>query len=76
MTALLYPDLPKNALVVLIGASGAGKSVLAATWPPSQVVSLDSLSGCCRSDLEGCTSNGSLDRVVAAGCGHEGRASW
>ncbi|MFF7987006.1 AAA family ATPase [Streptomyces sp. NPDC007901] len=45
MTALLYPDLPKNALVVLIGASGAGKSVLAATWPPSQVVSLDSLRG-------------------------------
>ncbi|MGW1620528.1 AAA family ATPase [Streptomyces sp. NPDC002172] len=45
MTALLYPDLPKNALVVLIGASGAGKSVLAATWPPHQVVSLDGLRG-------------------------------
>jgi predicted kinase len=45
MTAPLYPDLPKNALVVLIGASGAGKSTLAATWPPSQVVSLDRLRG-------------------------------
>ncbi|MFE7359394.1 ISL3 family transposase, partial [Streptomyces sp. NPDC057543] len=33
------------------------------------------LSSCCRSDLEGCVSNGSLDRVVAVGCGHEGRAS-
>ncbi|MFG2463337.1 AAA family ATPase [Streptomyces sp. NPDC048523] len=44
MTAApLYPDLPKNALLVLIGASGAGKSTLAATWPPSQVVSLDHL---------------------------------
>ncbi|MEJ8641091.1 hypothetical protein WKI68_05640 [Streptomyces sp. MS1.HAVA.3] len=31
---------------------------------------------CCRSDLEGCVSNGSLDRVVAAGRGHEGRAPW
>ncbi|WP_460074079.1 AAA family ATPase [Streptomyces sp. YKOK-I1] len=40
-----YPDLPKNALVVLIGASGSGKSTLAATWPPHQVVSLDSLRG-------------------------------
>ncbi|AVH61835.1 MULTISPECIES: ATP-binding protein [Streptomyces] len=43
--APLYPDLPKNALVVLIGASGSGKSTLAATWPPHQVVSLDSLRG-------------------------------
>ncbi|RSM89949.1 hypothetical protein DMH25_39860 [Streptomyces sp. WAC 01325] len=34
------------------------------------------LSSCCRSDLEGCVSNGSLDRVIAAGRGHEGRASW
>ncbi|MET9131883.1 IS5/IS1182 family transposase, partial [Streptomyces antibioticus] len=33
------------------------------------------LSSCCRSDLEGCVSNGSLDRVIAAGRGHEGRAS-
>ncbi|MFE3776464.1 hypothetical protein ACFXPG_44730, partial [Streptomyces sp. NPDC059122] len=31
---------------------------------------------CCRSDFEGCVSNGSLDRVIAVGCGHEGRASW
>ena len=34
------------------------------------------VSSCCRSDLEGCVSNGSLDRVIAAGRGHEGRASW
>lgn len=45
MTELIYPEMPKNALVVLIGASGAGKSVLAATWPPHQVVSLDGLRG-------------------------------
>lgn len=45
MIAPLYPDLPKNALVVLIGASGSGKSTLAATWPPHQVVSLDGLRG-------------------------------
>ncbi|MGW1364547.1 AAA family ATPase [Streptomyces chartreusis] len=45
MTAVDYPDIPKNALVVLIGASGAGKSVLAATWLPTQVVSLDDLRG-------------------------------
>lgn len=45
MTARLYPDLPKNALLVLIGASGSGKSTLAASWPPSQVVSLDRLRG-------------------------------
>ncbi|MFD8725397.1 amidase family protein [Streptomyces sp. NPDC059629] len=31
------------------------------------------VSGCCRSDLEGRPSNGSLDRVIAAGRGHEGR---
>ncbi|MEU5298000.1 ATP-binding protein [Streptomyces umbrinus] len=43
--APLYPDLPKNALLVLIGASGAGKSTLARTWPTSQVVSLDQLRG-------------------------------
>ncbi|WP_256215569.1 transposase [Streptomyces sp. Ag109_O5-10] len=34
------------------------------------------LSSCCRSDLEGCASNRSLDRVIVTGCGHEGRASW
>ncbi|MEU1941032.1 hypothetical protein ACFW95_45900 [Streptomyces sp. NPDC059474] len=34
------------------------------------------LSGCCRSDLEGCASNRSLDRVIAAGHGYESRASW
>ncbi|QKZ18607.1 ATP-binding protein [Streptomyces chartreusis] len=45
MTAPLYPDLPKNALLVLIGASGSGKSTLARTWPSSQVVSLDRLRG-------------------------------
>jgi predicted kinase len=45
MTASRYPDLPKNALLVLIGASGAGKSTLARTWPTSQVVSLDRLRG-------------------------------
>ncbi|MCZ9355108.1 recombinase family protein [Streptomyces mutabilis] len=34
------------------------------------------LNSCCRSDLERRASNGSLDRVIAADCGHEGRASW
>ncbi|GGX58414.1 ATP-binding protein [Streptomyces chartreusis] len=45
MNTLDHPDFPKNALVVLIGPAGAGKSVLADTWPPSQVVSLDGLRG-------------------------------
>lgn len=43
MTSLTYPDLPERCLAVLIGASGAGKSTLAATWPASQVLSLDAL---------------------------------
>jgi hypothetical protein len=33
------------------------------------------LSGCCRSDLEGCLSNGSLDRVTTAPAAHESRTS-
>jgi predicted kinase len=45
MTVSLYPDLPEHALLVLIGPSGAGKSTLASTWPPTQVVSLDTLRG-------------------------------
>ena len=53
MTSLPYPQLPESCLVVLIGASGAGKSVLAGTWPASQVLSLDALRGAV-SDDEGC----------------------
>jgi predicted kinase len=53
MTSPLYPDLPQNALVVLIGASGAGKTTMASTWPASQVLSLDALRGAV-SDDEGC----------------------
>ncbi|MER5719656.1 ATP-binding protein [Streptomyces sp. NPDC002132] len=49
----LYPDLPKNSLVVLIGAAGAGKSTLAGTWPASQVLSLDAMR-CAVSDDAGC----------------------
>ncbi|MET9175844.1 ATP-binding protein [Streptomyces misionensis] len=49
----LYPDLPKNSLVVLIGAAGAGKSTLARTWPASQVLSLDAMR-CAVSDDAGC----------------------
>ncbi|MDT6988078.1 AAA family ATPase [Streptomyces lusitanus] len=49
----LYPDLPKNCLVVLIGAAGAGKSTLAGTWPASQVLSLDAMR-CAVSDDAGC----------------------
>ncbi|EST18027.1 ATP-binding protein [Streptomyces roseochromogenus] len=45
MTSVLYPELPDNALIVLIGAAGAGKSTLARTWPASQVLSLDALRG-------------------------------
>jgi predicted kinase len=45
MTSLIYPELPENGLVVLIGASGAGKSMLARTWPATQVLSLDALRG-------------------------------
>ncbi|GGW17186.1 AAA family ATPase [Streptomyces globisporus] len=43
MTELVYPEMPQHSLVVLIGPSGAGKSTLAATWPASQVLSLDAL---------------------------------
>ncbi|MEU9157984.1 ATP-binding protein [Streptomyces sp. NPDC048417] len=46
----LYPQLPEKAL---IGASGAGKSVLASTWPDFQVLSLDTLRGWV-SDDPGC----------------------
>ncbi|MER6129755.1 ATP-binding protein [Streptomyces sp. NPDC001795] len=49
----LYPQLPDNALIVLIGASGAGKTTLANTWPAFQVLSLDALRGWV-SDDEGC----------------------
>ncbi|MEU2855549.1 ATP-binding protein [Streptomyces syringium] len=45
MTSVLYPNLPENGLIVLIGTSGAGKSILARTWPASQVLSLDALRG-------------------------------
>ncbi|MGW3730498.1 universal stress protein [Streptomyces sp. NPDC000851] len=41
--------------------------VYALNWP---------VRSCCRSDLEGCASNGSLDRVIAVGRGHGNRASW
>ncbi|WP_331762374.1 ATP-binding protein (plasmid) [Streptomyces sp. NBC_01527] len=53
MASLNYPELPKKGLVVLIGASGAGKSVLASTWPATQVLSLDALRGVV-SDDPGC----------------------
>lgn len=43
MTSLTYPQLPESCLVVLIGASGAGKATLAGTCPASQVLSLDAL---------------------------------
>ncbi|WP_309248875.1 hypothetical protein [Streptomyces sp. MNP-20] len=46
MTSVLYPDLPQNGLIGLmglIGVSGAGKSTLARAWPASQVLSLDGL---------------------------------
>ncbi|MEV6806543.1 ATP-binding protein [Streptomyces sp. NPDC051132] len=43
MTALYYPQMPENSLVVLIGPAGAGKSTIARTWPASQVLSLDAL---------------------------------
>ncbi|GAA2733415.1 ATP-binding protein [Streptomyces nogalater] len=43
MTQLIYPPMPERSLVVLIGPAGAGKSTLAATWPASQVLSLDAL---------------------------------
>ncbi|MEV6750102.1 ATP-binding protein [Streptomyces sp. NPDC051080] len=53
MTSLLDLELNKNALVVLIGPSGAGKTTLARTWPASQVLSLDTLRGAV-SDEPGC----------------------
>lgn len=35
--------MPEHSLVVLIGASGAGRSTIARTWPSSQVLFLDVL---------------------------------
>ncbi|WP_172387693.1 ATP-binding protein [Streptomyces sp. MNP-20] len=49
----LDAQIPEKALVVLIGASGAGKTTLASTWPAFQVLSLDALRGW-MSDDEGC----------------------
>ncbi|MET7458247.1 ATP-binding protein [Streptomyces sp. NPDC005574] len=43
MAVLFDGELSENVLVVLIGPAGAGKSTLAATWPASQVLSLDTL---------------------------------
>ncbi|MEU8765084.1 AAA family ATPase [Streptomyces sp. NPDC048659] len=43
-TATLQPldtTIPDPAVVVLIGASGSGKSTIASTWSPSQVLELD-----------------------------------
>ncbi|MFE5896887.1 AAA family ATPase [Streptomyces sp. NPDC056488] len=37
----LDTTIPDPALVILIGASGSGKSTFAATWNPSQVLELD-----------------------------------
>ncbi|MFB6784364.1 MULTISPECIES: hypothetical protein [unclassified Streptomyces] len=51
MTALLDLDLGKNALVVLIGPSGAGESTLARTWPASRVLALDALRGAVSDDF-------------------------
>lgn len=42
-TLTFYPEIPERSLVILIGPSGAGESTLAATWPASQVLSLDAL---------------------------------
>ncbi|MFJ6486443.1 hypothetical protein [Streptomyces sp. NPDC091682] len=51
MTSVLYPNLPEDALVVLIGASDAGESTLARTWPASQLLSLDTLRGTVSDDF-------------------------
>ncbi len=51
MTSPLYPDLPDNGLILLIGASGAGKSTPARTWPASQVLSLHRLRGVVSDDF-------------------------
>ncbi|MFI8234944.1 AAA family ATPase [Streptomyces sp. NPDC085900] len=46
-TDLVCLDLPslESVLIVLIGASGAGKSTVASRWPATRVVSLDQLRG-------------------------------
>ena len=53
----------QTALVVLIGASGAGKTTLAGTWSPTQVVSLDQLRGVMSDD---CGAQSATADAVAA----------
>jgi predicted kinase len=44
-TSLVHPELPQDGLLVIVGASGAGKSTVAAAWPADQVLCLDALRG-------------------------------
>ncbi|MET8560908.1 hypothetical protein ABZV75_10010 [Streptomyces flaveolus] len=55
MTSVLYADLPENGLIVLIGASGAGRPTLARTWPASQVLLPVGLRGVVSDDPAGRT---------------------
>ncbi|WAE70676.1 ATP-binding protein (plasmid) [Streptomyces cavourensis] len=65
MTELVYPEMPQHSLVVLIGPAGAGKSTLAATWPASQVLSLDALREAVSDDAGDQSATG--DAVAALG---------
>ncbi|MQY40650.1 hypothetical protein SRB17_86830 [Streptomyces sp. RB17] len=69
-----YTTVKSGMLAVDVGCGRGQMSAHMSKWG-LMVLAYD-FSGCCRSDLEGWPSNGSLDRVIAVGCGHEGRASW
>ncbi|MER5501302.1 ATP-binding protein [Streptomyces sp. NPDC002561] len=58
----LDTTIPDPALIVLIGPAGAGKSTLASTWHPTQVLELDAF----RAMISGCEGDQSATPDAAA----------
>jgi hypothetical protein len=73
MSDTTIEQMPGSEPVAAVPASGEQLVAMLLDRARSEVLHLSS---CCRSDLEGWASNGSLVRVVTVDRGHEGRASW